>query len=401
MRLTPVPPRLPILARSCVPAFFMVYVVDLLRQTQDHLTNGAGRPFGDDFINFWCGPFLAVHHRIGEVYDFVRFHAFEQSVAGAAIDFYHYSYSPVMLALSAPLASLPYPPALFVWLGASWFAFYRALRLAVPQEGALLLALSSPAVLINAVAGQNGMWTAALLGGGLMMLRQRPIAAGVLFGGLLIKPQLAVLLPVALLAGRHWRTLTATTATSLALLLGSLLIFGIEPWLHYMHNLGFLRHGILEDGRGVWFRFVSVFTAARRLGATVETAYAVQAGAALLAGTAVAVVWARATQADLRNTVLVLGTCLATPYIQDYDMVVCILAAAWLWRQPAALYPSETWLQVACGSLLAAPLVVAAAGKLTGLAWGPLFILPALWAALFAATRRSEVSGLRGVTAAN
>ena len=76
-------------------------------------------------------------------------------------------YPPVMLLLTAPFALIPYVPALFVWLSASWYAFYRALRLAMPGRGVLLLALASPAVLINAVGGQNGLWTAALLGGGL------------------------------------------------------------------------------------------------------------------------------------------------------------------------------------------------------------------------------------------
>jgi len=48
------------------------------------------------------------------------------------------------------------------------------------------------AVFINAVGGQNSTWTAALFGGGLL-------------GLLIYKPQLGLLIPVTLLAGRHWR----------------------------------------------------------------------------------------------------------------------------------------------------------------------------------------------------
>ena len=48
-------------------------------------------------------------------------------MAGAPIDAYHYSYPPIFLLLTAPLALLPYVPALGVWLAAGWFAFYRAL----------------------------------------------------------------------------------------------------------------------------------------------------------------------------------------------------------------------------------------------------------------------------------
>ena len=58
---------------------------------------------------------------------------------------------------------------------------------------------------------------------------------------------------------------------------------GVERWLEYQHNLGVLRVAILEDGAGVWHRMVSVFVFARRLGAGVVTAYALQAASALVA----------------------------------------------------------------------------------------------------------------------
>ena len=42
----------------------------------------------------------------------------------------------MLLLLILPLAVIPYVPALFVWLGATWYAFYRALRL-TGHEGAV------------------------------------------------------------------------------------------------------------------------------------------------------------------------------------------------------------------------------------------------------------------------
>jgi hypothetical protein len=58
---------------------------------------------------------------------------------------------------------------------------------------------------MNAVGGQNSTWTAALFGGGLSLLERRPLLAGRLLGLLIYKPQLGLLIQVALLAGRHWR----------------------------------------------------------------------------------------------------------------------------------------------------------------------------------------------------
>jgi hypothetical protein len=79
----------------------------------------------------------------------------------------------LLLLLTTPVALMAHVPALLAWLAAGWYAFYRALRRAMPGQGALLLALAALAVFINAV----GTWTAALFGGGLSLLERRPLLA--------------------------------------------------------------------------------------------------------------------------------------------------------------------------------------------------------------------------------
>jgi arabinofuranan 3-O-arabinosyltransferase len=375
------PPLAATVARCFAAAAAPIYLYDLLRQTHEHLTNGAGRPFGDDFINFWSGAHLAWHGRATEIYNPAAFHAFEQSVVGAPLDAYHYSYPPVLLLLTAPLALMAYVPGLFAWLAAGWYAFYRALRLAMPGQGALLFALATPAVFINAVGGQNGTWTAALFGGGLSLLERRLLLAGGLLGLLIYKPQLGLLIPVALLAGRHWRAFAAASVVAGALLAVSAFWFGTDVWAEYLRNLGVLRQMILEDGTGVWHRFVSVFVGARRLGAPVELAYVIQAVAATFACIAVAWVWLGDAPAGVKNAVLMVGTCLATPYLQDYDLVFGALVVAWLWQCPVR-YASDRMLQISAGLFLVLPLVAAALAHLTGIAIGPLFIAPLFAVAL-------------------
>ena len=366
----------------------VAYVIDLLRQTHDGLTNGAGRPFGDDFINYWSAAFLAWHGRAAEIYDWAAFHAFEQGVAGATLDFYHYSYPPVLPLLTAPLAPFGYVPGLAAWLIASWLCFYLALRAARPERGTLLLALATPAVFINAVGGQNGAWTAALLGGGLSLVERRPNVAGVLFGLLICKPQLGLLLPVGLLAGRHFRALIVAVITAAVLVLASILLFGADMWVAYFHNATFLREAILEDGSGVWHRMLSVFVAVRRLGAGVPLAYAVQLAVAVAAAGIVAAVWYRTAPQPAKNALLVLGTCLATPYLQDYDLVVGAFVAIWL----TSLCPVEAMpkrLLIGAGLILLVPLVASPLAKLTGYEFGPLFIAPVFAIALEAAWAKS------------
>ena len=255
--------------------------------------------------------------------------------------------------MSAPFALIPYVPALFVWLTSSWYAFYRALKLALPGRSALLLALASPAVLINAVGGQNGCWTAALLGGGLGLLEKRPYIAGALFGGMIYKPQLAVAgagraaCRAAMARHRRCRADGGRAARSelARVRTGIVGALSAQPY-------GACASFILEDGTGVWHRFVSVFVAARQLGASVEAAYVIQAATAAMACIAIAWIWFRDTPAAVKNAVLLLGTCLATPYLQDYDMVFGAIVVAWLWQQPVESERAERILQIACGLLL-------------------------------------------------
>jgi hypothetical protein len=400
MRMARVPTLAITLARSFVAAAAFGYLFDLWHQTQDHLTNGAaGRPFGDDFINYWSAAFLTLQGRVHEIYDIHAFHAFQQTIAGPTLSGYHYSYPPVMLLLSAPIALIPYVPALFVWLGAGWYAFYRVLKEAMPGRGSLLFALAVPAVLINAVGGQNGCWSAALLGGGLTLLDRRPYLAGVLFGLMVYKPQLAILLPVVLIAGRKWRTFVATGATAGALLAMSVLAFGLDVWEQYFRLADALRHVILEEN-GVVHRMVSVFVAARPLGASVETAYIIQAVCGLAACAAAVAVWFKETPAGIRNAVLLLATCFATPYLQDYDLVFGALVVAWLWQQPLELYPSERALQISSALFLVLPLVAAGLAHLTHLTYGPLFILPLFVLAVRAAFAAHAAETARPVQAA-
>jgi Glycosyltransferase family 87 len=363
-------------ARCYVAAALVIYLIDLLRQTRDGLTDGVIRPFGDDFINFWSGPWLAWHHRAAEIYNFEAFHVFEQSVVGQHLQDYHYSYPPMLLVLTVPFALIPYVPALTLWLAGGWYAFYRALQLAMPQGRMVLLALATPAVFVNAVGGQNGTWTAALFGAGLGLLDRTPIVAGGCLGLLICKPQLGILIPVALLTGRRWQALAAATTTAIALVAVAAIWLGPDIFASYARQVTVLRRIILEDGSGVWHRMVSVFVMMRSFGADVPTAYAAQAAAAGAAALAVAAAWFRKASFGVRNATLLLGTCLATPYLQDYDLVFGALIVIWLSQDAGVLRTPALPLFLANASLLLIPFFAASLAHLTGLALGPLFILP-------------------------
>ena len=362
----------------------LFYFFNVYHQLGANGTDGSGRPLGNDFINFWSGAVVAWRDGALAVYDWQGFQLFEEAIVGATMAPAHYDYPPVLLVLTAPLVLFPYVPALAFWLLSGWYAFYRALRLALPGRAGLIAALAAPAVLLNAIGGQNGTWSAALIGGGLCLIERRPAVAGVLFGLLSYKPTLGLLLPVALLAGRQWRAFAAAAATVVLCVGMSVVLFGWDAWSAYFQHTQLLRAVVLENGEGTWHRMVSVIVAARELGANVPVALAVQGVAALICAAVVAWAWWRGASVEVRNTLLILGTCIATPHIHDYDMVIAMFAAVWLVTIAGTAPGLRQAALVSAGLLVVSPMLTPFLGSATGLGFGPLFVLPGLVVATLA-----------------
>ncbi len=98
----------------------------------------------------------------------------------------------------------------------------------LPRPLTLWAGLAFPAVLVTITHGQNAFLTTALFGWGLLLLPRGPVAAGILFGLLTFKPQVGVLLPVALVAGGHWRAIVAAALTGIALAVTTTVLFGAQ-----------------------------------------------------------------------------------------------------------------------------------------------------------------------------
>src|SRR5262249_15252789 len=159
-----------------------------------------------------------------------------------------------------------------------------------PAEDRLwvLLAVAFPAVFVNLGHGQNGLLTAALLGGALALLEARPILAGLLFGLLAYKPQFGLMIPLALVAGGYWRTIAAAAVTGALVVVATLASFGPETWHAFFASTGFSRTVLLETGDVGWHKMQSVFAWVRMWGGSVTLAYAVQGAVTLaLAGASI------------------------------------------------------------------------------------------------------------------
>jgi hypothetical protein len=193
---------------------------DFWQHTSAGVTDRSGEQLGRDFVNYWSGARLAAHGHASRVYDIGAFVRYEREQTAANAYFKWYSYPPTALLLSLPLAGLGFVPALAAWLLSGLLLCTALLARTLDWHMALLATLATPAALINALWGQNGQFSAALLAGGILLLESRPSLAGLLFGLLCFKPHLAVLVPLALAARGRWRSFAAAVATVTAISAG-------------------------------------------------------------------------------------------------------------------------------------------------------------------------------------
>ncbi|UTD27744.1 glycosyltransferase family 87 protein [Bradyrhizobium sp. WD16] len=303
----------------------------------DRLVDRNGKPLGTDFSSVYAAGALVYQGRATDAYDPARQHAAEKAAFdGREVPFYGWHYPPFFFAVAAAAAALPYGPGLLLWLLLSGTAYGIAIRAIVPApvpaRDVWLAAFAFPAVFVNIGHGQNGFLTAALLAGALCALERRPLLAGALFGLLAYKPQFGILIPIALVAGGHWRVIAAAAAAIAALVGATLITLGSDVWRAFAASTTFTQTIVLEQGGTGWAKIQSLFAAMRMWGAGVPTAYAMQAVLALALASSLAWLWHSRASGALKAAALATACLLATPYVLDYDLAVLGVAIAFLVR---------------------------------------------------------------------
>lgn len=307
-----------------------VLALGALLATSKGLNDYQGRPLGTDFSNVYAAGKYVLESKPAAPYDWPLQHKKEQEIFGKDTPFYGWHYPPIFLFLAAALALLPYLGALAIWQASTLALYLLSIRAILPRKEVWLAALAFPAVLINIAHGHNGFLSAALIGGGLYLLDRKPIAAGILFGLLIYKPQFGVLIPLALAAGGYWRAFIAAGFTVLALCAAAYFAFGIEVWNAFRDSMTLTREIVLEKGDTGFHKIQSVFSAVRLLGGPVTLAYVTQG--IVFAAVAASVVWLWRSRAAfvLKAAALIAGSMLATPYLLDYDLMIAAPAIAFL-----------------------------------------------------------------------
>ena len=292
--------------------------------------------WGRDFMNAWTGGHLIRAGRVDVLNDVKVYSAYLQSFFGH-VDPHNYSYPPVSYPLAAALSFFPYWLALALWLcGTGGLFIYACRRWWPAKTGRAWLAVLTSAALVNIWDGQYGFLMGALFLLGWQWVDEHPGRAGVAFGLMLLKPHLAILIPLVLVLRRDWAALASTAATVVLLVGGSVLCFGVEPWMNFIFHTGVGQASMIDPGRA-FYRFLStsMATSLMALGAGWGLALFIQT---IVAAAAIAMVGIAVRRGiPTQELAFLVATCtfLVLPYAFNYDLTVVAVGALALMTTPA------------------------------------------------------------------
>ncbi|HEV8597114.1 MAG TPA: glycosyltransferase family 87 protein, partial [Candidatus Dormibacteraeota bacterium] len=173
----------------------------------------AADRFHNDFTFYVAAARIGVEHGWSAIYD-LTLQQVELDAMGSGIkiaELARFISPPPVAWLALPFTALPYPVAYWTWCALLLVALGLTWWLAAPEMGrARVIFIAAAVGWLPVVYGlqlaQPGLLVAFGVAGSYALLRaNRPLWAGVALGALVLKPQLAFLVPVALLAARHDR----------------------------------------------------------------------------------------------------------------------------------------------------------------------------------------------------
>jgi hypothetical protein len=294
-------------------------------------------PFHNDLVFDYAAAQIGLHSGWSHIYDLAlqkaRFEALTPNLTVGVLA--RYISPPPLAWLLVPFTALPFKVAYQLWLCIELAALAACWLLVAPGSGLtrviqLAIALALVPVAYEVQLIQPALLVAAACAVSYRLLKsRRPLAAGAVLAVLVLKPQVALLLPLALLLAGHrrafagWLAATAPLGAAIAASLGP---DGIRRYADL----------ILFAGQVTYNHHLVVAYAL----APAVPAFALEA---LLAGLALHVAWRRRESLETTFAAGLLGSVLASPYLHLGDLVV-VLVAAWFFLRAEAGLGARIWL---------------------------------------------------------
>jgi len=311
--------------------------------------------FEPDFTVFWAAARMAPD----QLYDFTTVTA-AQAAYIATEGLRPWIYPPSFLPWLTPLGGLPLWWAFAAWTLATGGLFAWALRAAAGSWKVPLVALACPAVMFCLLSGQTSFLIGAAMLGGTLLIPKRPLLAGLLFAiAATIKPQAVNLVPLALIAGAHWRALGSALLSG-ALIGAASYLSTPGLWADWLDATQ--RFLLVAKSLGISHRSLGATGLAALLGLGGPALWALVVAAAVLAVALVWQAWRATDDVVLRAAALAAGCLLVSPYAMGYD--AALLATMGLALLMDRDRPLGMWVAGAALVTAAGPTVVAAGAAL-------------------------------------
>lgn len=311
--------------------------------TPPGLSNNDGYHYGHDFVVHYAAAQMAMDGKLDAAYDLQAIRKVATSIVGRDMAKANvpWVYPPTYLLVVLPFYLLPYVGAYVAWCVANIAAGAAAGWTVLKKWWTPLLVIFFPATGLNIFAGQNGGITAALMLGGLGLLDRRPAWAGVLFGLMSYKPQFGILIPLALVAGRHWVAFIFAAVSVVGFACVSYFAFGAGPWEMWISHAQ-VDWTVQAELR--WLKSITIYPMARGFGLGPVAAAGLQVVSALIATGIVIYSWRRATSPELRAAALSFGTLLATPRAMVYELAVLLVPLFFVLARAVRLSSLSDWI---------------------------------------------------------
>ena len=307
-------------------AFFLAFGFGLVWYSNFVAPNGY--VISADHVAFWEASKFALEGRAAEAYDPATFMAAARKIDPGKRNF-GWFYPPTFFMVILPLGLLSYFQSFLVFMATTLAFYFASIRKIIRSSDAMLFLLSFPGLWLNLRMAQNGFLTAGLAGFALIVLESHPVVSGILIGLLSMKPHLALLFPLALIANRSWKAFISAAISAAIFMIVSILVLGMDTFPAWLGSLSQTRTMYLENPQ-VPIGMVSTFSMLRILGAPLEASYLGQLITAAYGAAAVWKVWKSSASDTIKFSVLATATLLVSPYLYFYDLTWLSLGIAWM-----------------------------------------------------------------------
>jgi hypothetical protein len=327
--------RPPLWLAASALASFWAALLGVVRLVQTFLDD----PYGNDFRVFYAAAKVGLSAGWSHIYDAGMLRAASSAfpVRDQVYDSAHfYVQTPLLAWIIAPFTVLPEPAAFVLWSLVGLAAFVVAWAVACPFNGIgritlLLLGLALWSVEESLRFGQPTLLMLALVAVAWQQTgRGRPLVAGALLAlAVMIKPQDALLVPVALLVSGRIPVVLAFLASSAALTVAFLLTLGTAGTSGFLGATAMVQADPIHQYDTLAFVFgIGPVTYAAEL---------------VLGAIAMVVAYFRRAELDVAFALGLLGSVMASPHLHQPDYALNLLAA-WLVLRTGPGLAHKVWL---------------------------------------------------------